>query len=144
MAALLLGGELILEVDARRARLDHRLHQLEAVQRPAEARLGVGDDGGEPIGVVAALGVGNLVGALQRLVDLADDFGDAVGGVEALVGVHLAGEVRVRRHLPAAEVDGLESGLDLLHGLVASQCAQRGDEGFGVQQLPQPLRAHAG
>ena len=44
VAALLLRRELILEVDARRARLDHPLHQLEGVQRAAEAGLGVGDD----------------------------------------------------------------------------------------------------
>ena len=44
VAALLLGRELILEVDGRRARLDHPLHQLERVQRPAEAGLRVGDD----------------------------------------------------------------------------------------------------
>ena len=44
MAALLLRRELILEVDACGARLDHPLHQLERVQRAAEAGLGVGDD----------------------------------------------------------------------------------------------------
>ena len=44
VAALLLRRELVLEVDARRAGLDHRLHQLEDVERAAEARLGVGHD----------------------------------------------------------------------------------------------------
>ena len=44
MAAFLLGGELVLEMDAGGARLDIGLHDLEAVQRPAEAGLGVGDD----------------------------------------------------------------------------------------------------
>ena len=53
VAALLLGRELILEVDGRRARLDHPLHQLERVQRPAEAGLRVGDDRDEPVDLVA-------------------------------------------------------------------------------------------
>ena len=44
MAAFLLRRELILEMHARRAGLDHRLHQLERVERPAEAGLGIGDD----------------------------------------------------------------------------------------------------
>jgi hypothetical protein len=44
VAALLLRRELVFEVDAGRTRFDHRLHQLEGVQRSAEAGLGVGDD----------------------------------------------------------------------------------------------------
>ena len=62
-------GELVLEVHARGARLDHRLHQLEGVERPAEAGLGVGHDRREPVRSPLALGVLDLVGALQRLVD---------------------------------------------------------------------------
>ena len=42
--ALLLAGELVLEVHARRAGFDHRLHDLERVERAAETGLGVGDD----------------------------------------------------------------------------------------------------
>ena len=49
VAALLLGGELVLEVHARGAGFDHRLHQLEGVERAAEAGLGVGDDRREPV-----------------------------------------------------------------------------------------------
>ena len=50
--ALLLRGELILEVDAGGARLDHRPHELECVQGAAEARLGIGDDRREPVAPV--------------------------------------------------------------------------------------------
>ena len=109
VAALLLRGELVLEVHAGGAGLDHRLHQLEGVQRAAEAGLGVGDDRREPVGAVAALRVLDLVGAQQRVVDPADERRHAVGRVEALVGVGLAGEVRVRRDLPAGEVDRLQA-----------------------------------
>jgi hypothetical protein len=53
MAAFLLRRELVLEMHARRTRVDHRAHQLEGVQRAAEADLGVGDDRGHPVlGVV--------------------------------------------------------------------------------------------
>ena len=67
VAALLLGRELVLEVDGRGARLDVRLHDLERVQRAAEAGLGVGDDRREPVRLVVALGVRDLVGAQQRV-----------------------------------------------------------------------------
>ena len=55
VAALLLGGELVLEVDAGGAGLDHRLHQLEGVERAAEAGLGVGHDRREPVRAALAL-----------------------------------------------------------------------------------------
>ena len=120
-------GELILEVYARRAGLDHRLHELESVERPAEARLGVGDDGEEPIVLVFAFRAFDLVGAHQRGVDLLDDVGNAVDRVKALVGVHLAGRIGVGGDLPAAEVDGLEARARHLHRLVAGEGAERGD-----------------
>ena len=69
--------------------------------------------------VVVALGVVDLVGALQRAVDRAHDLGHGVDRVEPLVGVHLAREVGVGGDLPAAQVDRLEAGADLLDRLVA-------------------------
>ena len=119
VAALLLGRELVLEMHARGARLDHRLGQLEHVQMAAEAGLHVGDDRDQPVDVVVALGVVDLVRAQERAVDPAHDLRDRVDRIEALVGVHLAREVRVGGDLPAAQVDRLEAGPDLLDGLVA-------------------------
>ena len=49
MAAFLLGGELVLEMHAGGSGLDHGLHQLESVERPAEARFGIRHDGRVPI-----------------------------------------------------------------------------------------------
>ena len=71
MAALLLGRQLVLEMDARRTRLDESLHDLEGIERPAETGLGVGDDRREPglDGQPIALRRFDLVGALQRAVD---------------------------------------------------------------------------
>jgi hypothetical protein len=131
-------------VHARGASLDHRLHQLEGVERPAEARLGVGDDGRHPVVTGLALGMLDLVGAAQCLVDLAHHVGDRVDRVEALVGIHLARGVRVRGDLPAGEVDGLQSGADHLHRLVASERAERVHVVLGVQQLPEPPGSHLG
>ena len=48
MAALLLRSQLVLEVDAGRTRLDEGLHDLEGVERSAEAGFRIGDDRREP------------------------------------------------------------------------------------------------
>ncbi len=143
VAALLLGRQLVLEVHGRGAGLDHRLHQLERVQRAAEAGLGVGEHRDEPPRRRVALGGVDLVGAEQRVVDAADERRRRVGGVEALVGVHLPGEVRVGGDLPAGDVDRLEAGLHHLHGLAARERAERADEPVAVEQLPQALGAEA-
>ena len=144
VAALLLGGELVLEVDCRRAGLDERLHDLVGVERAAEPGLGVGDDRGEPVDGVVALGVRDLVGPQERAVDALHERGRAVGGVEALVGVRVAREVRVRCDLPAGEVDRLEAGLDHLHGLAARHRTERRHPLVLGEQPREPLRAEAG
>ncbi|MPM98820.1 hypothetical protein SDC9_146010 [bioreactor metagenome] len=145
VAALLLRGQLVLPVDAGGTRGDHRLHQLVRVEGAAEAGLGVGDDRDQPVlDRTDALGVLDLVGAQQGVVDPADDLRDRVGRVERLVGVGVAGEIGVGRDLPAGEVDGLEAGLDLLDRLVAGQGAERIEVVLGVQLLPETLRAAAG
>ena len=69
VTALLHRRELVLEVHAGGARLDHRLHQLERVQHAAEARFGVGDDRREEVDVALAFHVLDLVGARERVVD---------------------------------------------------------------------------
>src|SRR5215207_108817 len=142
VATLLLGGELVLEVDASGAGFDHGLHQLENVERPTETGLGVGDYGGEPVDAVPALGVVDLVGPLQRLVDPLDHVRHAVGWIQTLVGIHVPGQVGVSGHLPARKIDRLESGLDLLHGLIAGQSSQRPHEWPIVHERPKPLRAY--
>src|ERR671919_569965 len=74
VAALLLRGELILEVHGRDPCFDHRLHELEGVEGAAEAGLRVGDDGSEPAAAsVSAFGPLDLVGSEQRLVQPADE-----------------------------------------------------------------------
>src|SRR3984893_10635266 len=77
------------------------------------------------------------------MVDAAAHMGNTVGRVKALIGIHLAGVVSIRRDLPSTDVNGLNTGLHLLHGLVAGHRAQRVDIGLGLQQLPQALGAHA-
>jgi hypothetical protein len=83
----------------------------------------------------------DLVGAAERLVDPPDDVGHAGRRVEALVGIHLAREVGVAGHLPAAHVDGLQAGLDLLDGLVPGRGPERADVAAAGDQLAEPLGA---
>ncbi len=142
--ALLLRGELVLPVHPRDSGRDHGLHQLERVQHPAEPGFRVGDDRREPVRVLAHVAVrrlrpGDLVGAQQRVVDPAGHLRHRVDRVQALVRVGLPGQVRVRRHLPPGQVDGLEAGPHLLHRLVSRHRAERGDGVFGGKQLTQPL-----
>src|SRR5260370_16267596 len=101
MAALLLRGELVLEMDTGGAGLDHGFHELEGVERTAEARLGVSDDRRVPRGVALALLVLDLIGALERLIDPLHHRRNRVRGLEALIGFALARAVGSRRRLPA-------------------------------------------
>jgi hypothetical protein len=125
VTALLLGRELVLEVHAGGAGFDHRAHQLERVQRPAEPGFRVGDDRREPVPVQRAGRPGDLVRAAQRVVDPSDDSGNRAHRIEGLIGIGLAGQVRVGRHLPPGEVDRRESGLHALHRLAAGHAAER-------------------
>ena len=144
VAALLLAGELVLEVHARGAGFDHRLHQLEGVERAAEAGLGVGDDRRELVDRRLALrraGSGRRGGS--ALLMRSHHGRHAVDRDTGSGRDTSARRVGVGRDLPAAEVDGLQTGLDHLHGLVAGEAPERGDVGLGVQQAPEPLGAAA-
>ncbi len=131
-------------MDAGRPGLDHGLHQLKGVERPAEARLGVGDDGREPVRLVLILQVIDVIGPLQGIVDPFHQIGHTVGRIKTLVGIGLPRGVVVAGHLPAADVNGLETGLHLLDGLVAGDGPQSSDEILLLHQPPQPLGPHAG
>jgi hypothetical protein len=80
MSALLHRGELILEVNACGAGIDHRLHQLERIEHTAESCFGVGDDRREEVDVVPAFHVLNLIGTHERAVDAAYHRGTELTG----------------------------------------------------------------
>src|SRR5215469_3302963 len=143
MAAFFRGGKLILEVHAGGPGFNHRLHQFKRVQIAAKTGFGVRDHRRQPVLSILALGVVNLIRAQERLVDTAHEARDAVGRIEALVRVHLPGEIRVGSDLPAADVDRLQSCFDLLNGLVAGRRAESRDVRLAVEQAPKPLRAEA-
>ena len=63
--------------------------------------------------------------AIQRVVDLAHESRDAVGRIETEIGVHLSRAVGTGGGLPAAAVNGLETGFDLLHCLDSIHRAER-------------------
>jgi hypothetical protein len=72
---------------------------------------------------VAPFAVIDLIRPLQRLVDALDDVGNGVDRVQALIGIHLAGQVCIGCHLPSAEVNGLQAGAHLLDRLIAGERA---------------------
>ncbi len=149
VAAFLHRGQLVFEVHAGGAGLDHGLHQLEGVEHAAETGFGIGHDGGEIVDEAFVTGLLafhplNLIGSGEGVVDALDHAGHRVGRIQRLVGIHLASQVGITRHLPARQVDGLQAGLDLLHGLVASQGAQGVDERHVVHLLPKTIRTATG
>ena len=144
VAALLGGGELVLDVDGGGAGLDERLRELEGVEDAPEPRLGVGDDGGEPVGVPLAGRVLLLVLPSEGVVDPPDQGGHGVRRVEALVRVGLRRAVRIGGHLPAARVDGLEARGDHLHGLAAVQGPEGRNVRLAVEEAPEALRPEGG
>jgi hypothetical protein len=95
----------------------------------------------KPASASATIGVIDLIGAQQRVVDAAHDRRHRIRGIQRLVRIHLARQVRVARDLPARQIDGIQAGFYLLHGLVTRQSTQRVDVGLLVHELPQLLRA---
>jgi hypothetical protein len=126
-------------VHCGRARFDHGFHQLKGVQGAAKAGFRVRYNGGQPVDTVAPLGVMHLISSQERVVDGPDHMRDAIDRIETLVRVHLSGGVGVAGRLPPAQIDRLQSGLDLLHRLVTGEGAQGGHVRLSVQQLPQSL-----
>jgi hypothetical protein len=125
-------------VNSGRPGLDQRLRQLVGVKDAAEAGLGIGDDRRHPVGRVVPLRMSDLIRPLESLVDAANDGRHTVGRIQALVRIHLPCQVRVGGDLPAREVDRLESGLDLLHRLIAGQRAERGNAVLRSEEIPEP------
>ncbi len=126
MAAFLLGSELILVVDARGARFDHRPHELISLERSTEAGFRVGEDRQLPVDVRALDGL-DLPGAQERVVQAPHERRRTVCRIEALVRVRLTGQVRVGGNLPARDIDRLQTGLGHLDGLAACHGAERRD-----------------
>ncbi len=155
VAAFFHRRQLVFEVHAGSACLDHALHQFVGVEYAAETRFGVSHDGCEVVDVafVARTFTGfplDLVGAAERVVDALDHGRHGVHRVQRLVGVHGFSGVVVRCHLPAGQVDRLDTGFYLLNCLAASEGAHAVDEiFFGAEgrlgtlgdQLPQLLGA---
>ncbi|CRM98503.1 hypothetical protein [Pseudomonas sp. 22 E 5] len=135
VAAFFHGSQLVFEVNAGSACFDHALHQLVSVQYAAETGLGVSHDWCEVVDVAFVTWVLagfplDLVGTTERVVDALDHGRHGVHRVQRLVGVHGLGGVVVRRHLPAGQVDRLDTGFHLLDCLAASEGAHAVDEIF--------------
>ena len=141
VSAFLLARELIFEMYTGRAGFDHCLRQFENIERPTEPGFGIRDNRREPINIDLTFGVVDLIGALQRLIDSPNDCRHAVRRIQTLVRIHLAGKICVRRDLPSAHVNCLQSRFDLLHRLVAGERTEGRDVIFALQQMPKFLCA---
>ncbi len=86
----------------------------------------------------------DLVSPGESVVDATHDGRHRIRGVERLIGIHLSGQIGIPGNLPTGEVDCLKPGLDLLHGLIAGQCAERIDKGVASQRLPEFFGTPAG
>ncbi len=131
------------------ASVDHGLHQFKGIQHATKARLSVRHDGQEIVNIAGVTRVEtfhplNLVGTGECVVNAVHNLGNRIGGIKGLVGVHLSGEVRITRHLPAREINSLQPSLRLLKRLIARQCAEAIDEGLVVDQVPEFLCAALG
>ena len=149
VAAFLDRGELVFPMHARSTCFDHGFHQLKGVQHAAETGFGVGHDGGEVVDIalvarVNAFGMLDFVGAAEGIVDAFHDGWHRVHRVQRLVGVHGGVGIVVGGDLPARQVNGFHTGLDLLHGLATSERAQAIDIGLGVHEVPELFGATAG
>jgi len=67
-----------------------------------------------------------LIGSHQSVVDFSHYIRDTICRVQTLVGIGLTGVVGIGRDLPAAQINGFESCLDLLNGLIAGKRARAG------------------
>src|SRR5439155_24863166 len=104
----------------------------------------LGHDSCEPVHAIITLDVMDLIGPGQGVVDSSGQTWDTAYRIKTLVRIHLPDAIRVRGHLPSADIDRFQAGLDLLHGLVARESAQSRDVRLGLEQVPQSLRAHSG
>ena len=135
VAAFFHRSQLVFEVHAGSACLDHALHQLVGVEYATETGFGVCHDWREVVDVafIAWVLAGfplDLVGTTERVVDALDHGWHRVHRVQRLVGVHGFSGVVVRSHLPAGQVDRLDTGFYLLDCLAASKGAHAVDEIF--------------
>jgi hypothetical protein len=83
----------------------------------------------------------DLIRTRERVVDAPHNLGYRVRWVQALIGIHLSGKVRIGGDLPAAKINCFESRSNRLNGLVTGQTAQSGDRLIPAQQAPQALGA---
>jgi len=123
---------------------DHCLHQFEGVQHAAKAGLRVRDDGHEPVHRVIPFRMVEFVGALERVVDTADNGGYRVDRIQALIRIHAECVIGVRGYLPPGKIDRLEARLGHLHCLIAGQGPQGVYEIRFVQAAPQFFCAQPG
>jgi len=105
MPALFLRAKLVFEMHAYGAGANHGFHQLEDVERAAEARFRIGNDRQVPMRPAASFERFDLIEPRKRVVEPLDACRNAIDRIKALIGIHLPGGVGVGGDLPAAAVE---------------------------------------
>jgi hypothetical protein len=111
---------------------------LSAPPNPASPSARIGTN--QSVSIVT-FAPGDLIGSAQGGVDATHERRGRVGRIQRLIGIDLARQVGVGRHLPAGEVDRSQARLDHLHRLAAGE----GAEGVDVVTLtdhPPQLLGH--
>ena len=137
MTTLLDRCQLIFKVHAGSACVDHGFHQFESVKNATETGFSISHNRREEVDVIFTFGPLNLVSTLEGVIDTLNNHWHRICWIQRLVRVHFTSQIGVACHLPARQVNRFQASLDLLHGLIASQSAQRIDERLVVEQIPQ-------
>src|SRR4051812_21470157 len=95
--------------------------QLIGIEVATKPGLCVRHNGCKPMccSICLSFGMLDLVCSLEGIVNSSYDGWHTIDRVQTLIGVHLACRIGISSDLPAAEVDSLKAGLNLLNGLVA-------------------------
>ena len=114
--------QLVLKMDASRSGGNHVLHELKGIEHATKTGFCIGNNGQEEIDVVLGPRLHtarplNFIGALEGIVDTPHHGRHRVIRIERLIRVHGLRGVAISCHLPPRQVDRLQPGLGLLHGL---------------------------
>ena len=144
MAAFLFRRQLIFKVNAGCARFNIGFHDLVGIERTTETSLSISNNRQEPIAFRAAFRMFDFIGALQSAVDPTAEFRARICGIERLIRIHRTRRIGVCCHLPAGEINRLQTGASHLHRLVTGHRAERVDVILTLQQFPELVGAALG
>ena len=126
------------------ARFDHGFHEFKGIQDPTKARFRISHNRYKVIDIVFPGRMLDFVGTFERVIDSANHRGYRIDRVKRLIRIHRVGDVGVGSHLPARQVNGFSSRLDLLYRLPARQRTQRWQKIIRIQSTPKFFGSQSG